>query len=78
MWRDRLNYIFGAAGAILLIVVLWYFSNPMRTQRVQAGFLGVISPFLWHDTHWLPGLFGAWCVCSWIVAARGPFGEPGL
>lgn len=46
MWRERLNYIYGGAGAVLLLLVLWYFSNPHRTQRVQAGFLGAISPFL--------------------------------
>lgn len=44
--RDRLNYIFGGAAVVLLIVVFWFFSNPRRTQQVQAGFLGLISPFL--------------------------------
>lgn len=44
--RERLNYIFGGAAVVLLIVVFWFFSNPRRTQQVQAGFLGLISPFL--------------------------------
>jgi rod shape-determining protein MreC len=46
MWRERLNYIYGGAGILLLALTLWYFSNPTRTQRIQAGFLGMISPFL--------------------------------
>jgi rod shape-determining protein MreC len=44
--RDKLNYIIGGAGALVLILALWFFSNPVRGQRVQAGFLGLISPFL--------------------------------
>jgi rod shape-determining protein MreC len=44
--RERLNYIFGGAAVVLLIFVFWFFSNPRRTQQVQAGFLGLISPFL--------------------------------
>jgi len=46
MWRDRLNYIIGGAGVVLLVSALWFFSSPVRSQRVQAGFLGMISPFL--------------------------------
>jgi rod shape-determining protein MreC len=44
--KERLNYIFGGAAVVLLIIVFWFFSNPRRTQQVQAGFLGLISPFL--------------------------------
>ena len=46
MIRDRLNYVYGAAFFVLLGVVFWFFSNPRHTQQVQAGFLGLISPFL--------------------------------
>jgi rod shape-determining protein MreC len=44
--RERLNYIFGGGAVVLLVFVFWFFSNPRRTQQVQAGFLGLISPFL--------------------------------
>src|SRR5262245_65092783 len=44
--RERLNYIFGGGAVVLLIFVFWFFSNPRRTQQVQAGFLGLVSPFL--------------------------------
>ncbi|HET6406520.1 MAG TPA: rod shape-determining protein MreC [Chthoniobacteraceae bacterium] len=44
--KERLNYIFGGTAVVLLIAVFWFFSNPRRTQQVQAGFLGLISPFL--------------------------------
>jgi rod shape-determining protein MreC len=44
--KDRLNYIIGGAALILLGVTFWFFSDVRRTQRVQAGFLGVVSPFL--------------------------------
>jgi rod shape-determining protein MreC len=44
--KERLNYIFGVAAVVLLGLVFWFFSNPNRTQRVQAGFLELISPFL--------------------------------
>ena len=44
--KDRLNYIIGIGAILLLAGTFWFFSNVRRTQRVQAGFLGVISPFL--------------------------------
>src|SRR3954467_10396975 len=44
--KDRLNYIIGIAALLLLAGTFWFFSNVRRTQRVQAGFLGAISPFL--------------------------------
>ena len=44
--RERLNYIIGGAAVVLLIATLWYFSDARRTQRVQAGFLGLVAPFL--------------------------------
>jgi rod shape-determining protein MreC len=46
MIRERLGYIVGGIGAVILIFTLWYFSNPRRAAHAQAGFLGVISPFL--------------------------------
>jgi hypothetical protein len=42
--KEKLNYVFGSAAVVLLIVVFWFFSNPRRTQQVQAGFLGLDSP----------------------------------
>jgi len=44
--KERLNYIIGGAAIVLLIATFWYFSDNRRSQRVQAGFLGLISPFL--------------------------------
>ena len=44
--KERLNYVYGAVFFVLLVVVFWFFSNPRHTQQVQAGFLGLISPFL--------------------------------
>jgi rod shape-determining protein MreC len=44
--KDRLNYIVGGAAVLLLAATFWFFSDVRRTQRVQAGFLGMISPFL--------------------------------
>lgn len=44
--REKLNYIYGGAFFLLLVLVFWFFSNPRHTQQVQAGFLGMISPFL--------------------------------
>lgn len=44
--KERLNYIVGGASIVLLALVFWFFANPRRTQQVQAGFLGLISPFL--------------------------------
>jgi rod shape-determining protein MreC len=44
--KDRLNYILGGAAILLLAATFWFFSDVRRTQRVQAGFLGSISPFL--------------------------------
>ena len=32
---------------------------------------------MWQATHSLPALPSLWCVCSSIVAVRGPFGEDG-
>ena len=32
---------------------------------------------MWQATHWLPALLSLWCVCSSIVAVRGPFGDEG-
>ena len=46
MIRDRLNYVYGASFFVLLGLVFWFFSNPRHAQQVQAGFLGLISPFL--------------------------------
>ena len=46
MIKDKLNYIIGGAFFALLIGVFIFFSNPRNTQRVQAGFLGLIAPFL--------------------------------
>jgi len=46
MIKDKLNYIIGGAFVFLLIAVFLFFSSPVRMQRVQAGFLGMISPFL--------------------------------
>jgi rod shape-determining protein MreC len=46
MIKDKLNYIIGGAFFVLLIGVFVFFSNPRNTQRVQAGFLGLIAPFL--------------------------------
>ncbi|MEO8351481.1 MAG: rod shape-determining protein MreC [Chthoniobacteraceae bacterium] len=46
MIREKLNYIYGGAFFLLLALVFWFFSNPRHTQEVQAGFLGMISPFL--------------------------------
>jgi len=46
MIKDKLNYIIGGAFFLLLIGVFVFFSSPVRMQRVQAGFLGMISPFL--------------------------------
>ena len=44
--REKLNYIVGGAAIVLLGLTFWFFSNSRRTQRVQAGFLGIVSPFL--------------------------------
>lgn len=44
--KEKLNYLYGAAFFILLGLVFWFFANPRHVQRVQAGFLGMISPFL--------------------------------
>jgi rod shape-determining protein MreC len=46
MIKEKLNYVIGVAALILLGVTFWFFSDVRRTQRVQAGFLGTISPFL--------------------------------
>src|SRR5215204_4853639 len=46
MIKERLNYVIGVAAVILLGTAFWFFSDVRRTQRVQAGFLGTISPFL--------------------------------
>jgi len=46
MIKDKLNYIIGGGFFLVLIGVFVFFSSPVRTQRVQAGFLGMISPFL--------------------------------
>jgi rod shape-determining protein MreC len=46
MIKDKLNYVIGGAFFLVLIGVFIFFSSPVRTQRLQAGFLGMISPFL--------------------------------
>lgn len=46
MIKDKLNYIYAGAFFVLLALAFWFFSNPRHTQQVQAGFLGMISPFL--------------------------------
>src|ERR1700730_17986964 len=38
------------------------------TSAIVCSILG-----MWHATHWLPALPGAWCVCASRVGACGPF-----
>lgn len=42
----RLNIVAGAVFAVGLIALLWYGSDPQHVRRLQASFLGIISPFL--------------------------------
>jgi len=44
--KEKLNYVFGGMFIVLLGLVFWFFANPRHVQQVQAGFLGIISPFL--------------------------------
>jgi rod shape-determining protein MreC len=44
--KEKLNYLLVAVFAVLLVAVFVYFANPRHVQQMQAGFLGMISPFL--------------------------------
>jgi len=44
--NSRLNLFAVGGFLIALVVVLIFASKPQNVRRVQAGFLGIISPFL--------------------------------
>src|SRR4051794_9359181 len=44
--KSRLNVVAVGAFAIALIALLIFASKPQNVRRLQAGFLGIITPFL--------------------------------
>ena len=44
--NKRINLIIAVAFGIVLLVLLFFAANPRNVRRMQAGFLGMITPFL--------------------------------
>ena len=44
--KSRLNIVAVGAFAIALVALLVFASKPANVRRLQAGFLGLITPFL--------------------------------